>query len=370
MKQLTNMEIKRNNRNRIFRYILTKEITSNPDIAYELKMSLPTVTQNTKELLEKGVIQEKGDLNSTGGRRAKGLSVVKDLKFAVGIDITKNHLGVLLLNLAKEVISYERLSLIFENTEEYYLKVNRLVDDLLLKYNIKKESILGMGISLPGIVNLETKVLTESHVLNLKNISLKDIEKYFSYPCIFFNDANAGAYAEGLNNRNEERFFYLSLSNTVGGAIFSGKNLILGENYRCGEVGHMTIKLNGKRCYCGKNGCLDAYCSAKKLTDKGKLENFFLKLKNKDEEVIKIWKEYIDYLVVALINIHMLLDYKIVIGGYIGGYIEEYIPEIWQKISEQDIFKNSCYISASNFKMEASALGVALSIIEKFITEI
>lgn len=237
MKQLTNMEIKRNNRNRIFRYILTKEITSNPDIAYELKMSLPTVTQNTKELLEKGVIEEKGDLNSTGGRRAKGLSVVKDLKFAIGIDITKNYLGVILLNLAKDTIFYERLSLIFKNTEEYYSKINKILDNLLFKYNIKKESILGIGISLPGIVNLETNTLTESHILNL-------------------------------------------------------------------------------------------------------------------------------------INIHMLLDYKTIIGGYIGGYIEDYIPEIWQKILEQDIFKSDCYISTSKFKMEASALGVALSIIEKFISEI
>lgn len=132
----------------------------------------------------------------------------------------------------------------------------------------------------------------------------------------------------------------------------------------------MTIKLHGNRCYYGKNGCLDAYCSTKKLIDKEKLKSFFFKLKNKDGEVIKIWKEYIDYLVVSLINIHTLLDYKIIIGGYIGGYIEDYIPEIWQKISEQDIFKSDCYISASKFKMEASALGVALSIIEKFISEI
>lgn len=38
----------------------------------------------------------------------------------------------------------------------------------------------------------------------------------------------------------------------------------------------MTIKLHGNRCYCGKNGCLDAYCSTKKLIDKEKLESFFL----------------------------------------------------------------------------------------------
>ncbi len=54
-KQVTNMEVKKNNRNRIFRYIGRSGTVSNPDIAYELKMSLPTVTQNTKELLERGL---------------------------------------------------------------------------------------------------------------------------------------------------------------------------------------------------------------------------------------------------------------------------------------------------------------------------
>ena len=50
----TNMAIKKNNRNRIYRYIRKVEVTSNPDISYDLKISLPTVTQNTKELIEKG----------------------------------------------------------------------------------------------------------------------------------------------------------------------------------------------------------------------------------------------------------------------------------------------------------------------------
>lgn len=60
-------------------------------------------------------------------------------------------------------------------------------------------------------------------------------------------------------------FFYLSLSNTVGGAYFSGGNLLYGTEFRCGEVGHMTLVPDGKPCYCGKRGCLDAYCAAGNL---------------------------------------------------------------------------------------------------------
>ena len=44
---ITNMEVKKNNRNRIYRYICNCQTVSNPDISYALKISLPTVTQNT-----------------------------------------------------------------------------------------------------------------------------------------------------------------------------------------------------------------------------------------------------------------------------------------------------------------------------------
>ena len=99
----------------------------------------------------------------------------------------------------------------------------------------------------------------------------------------FLNDANAGAYAEGIYSEEKKRFFYLSLSNTVGGAVFDSDRLVQGDHFRTGEVGHMTVVLDGKKCYCGKRGCLDAYCSALNLSDSadGKLEKFFDLLEKK-----------------------------------------------------------------------------------------
>lgn len=80
--KITNMEVKRRNRNRIFRFLCRSGIVSNPDIAYELKLSLPTVTQNTKELLELGLLLDNGELDSTGGRKARALSVNGNARLA------------------------------------------------------------------------------------------------------------------------------------------------------------------------------------------------------------------------------------------------------------------------------------------------
>ena len=369
-KQTTNIEVKKKNRNRVFRYICKHGTVSNPDISYDMKMSLPTVTQITKELIEKGFIEETGELQSTGGRCAKALSVAVNVKQAVGLDITKNHIGFVLTNLTGEILKYVRIFLPYAHEDAYYRRVNDELESFLEESNIDRKRILGIGISFPGIIDLDRRLITYSHILGVKMISFDSISGFFGYPCCFLNDANAGAYAEGIHSDERERFFYLSLSNTVGGAIFDHNGLVQGSHFRCGEVGHMTVIPDGKNCYCGKKGCLDAYCSAAILsgTTEGKLEKFFGLLEKKDQKAVEMWDVYTGYLAVALNNIHMLLDCDIILGGYVGSYAEPYLSDIWNKVSERNTFtEDQQFVTSSRYKVGAAALGAAVEVIEDFV---
>lgn len=372
-RRATNMEVKKRNRNQIFRYLCKNENISNPEIAYALKISIPTVTQNTRELIERGLVRETGELQSTGGRRAKGLSVIKDAKLAVGLDITKSHIGLLLTNLVGEILKYERITMPYERGKEYYHKVRDRMEQFLGESDMDRSRILGIGISFPGIVNLEQKKITYSHILGLESLSFEELSENFDYPCLFLNDANAGAFAEGLGAAENERFFYLSLSNSVGGAVYADKDLIQGKEFRCGEVGHMTLVPDGRRCYCGKKGCVDAYCSAKILGNaaNGKLEQFFEKLRKKEESARELWEEYTNYLAVAVNNIHMVLDCDVILGGYVGSFTGPYIEDIWKKIHEINTFEETVpFIRAGTHKIETSALGAAWKVIEQFVEEV
>lgn len=372
-KQITNIEVKKNNRNRIFRYICKCDTVSNPDISYELKMSLPTVTQNTKELIERGLIQEVGELQSTGGRRAKALSVVADARLAVGLDITKNHISLVLTNLIGEILKYERFFQPYNTDDDYYHEVNQKLGQFLKESGTVREKILGIGISFPGIVDLQREVIAYSHALGVRDLPFAEVSRFFAYPCYFLNDANAGAYAEGIHRDHLERFFYLSLSNTVGGAVFDASDLVQGQNFRCGEVGHMTVVPNGEKCYCGKDGCLDAYCSASRLSDQtdGKLEAFFTGLGRGDKDLADVWERYTTYLAVAINNIHMVLDCDIVLGGYVGSYIEPHMQEIRQKVLQRNTFEeDGTFVRACKYKVGAAALGAALKVIETFIEQV
>lgn len=372
-KKATNMEIKKSNRNNIYRYICKFDVISNPDISYGLKISLPTVTQNTKELIEKGLIQETGKLESTGGKRAAALSVVADFRLAIGLDITKNHISFVLADLKGTLLKWDRMFLPFCHDECYYQKVNDLLEQFMKKNKVTPEKMLGIGISIPGIVNLEKEKISYSHVLKIKEVTFAYISSFFSYPCYFLNDANAGAYAEGIYQESMDRFFYLSLSSTVGGGIYNDSKLIQGKEYRCGEVGHMTIVLNGAPCYCGKNGCLDVYCSATRLSEMadGSLEQFFHRLEGGEKDFVDAWDTYTSYLAVALDNIRMVLDCDIVIGGYVGGYIEKHMQDVYRKTAERNIFeKRASFVRPCVFKFEAAALGAALNVIETFVAQI
>lgn len=372
-KKITNMEVKRKNRNGVFRYICKNGTVSNPDISYDLKISLPTATQITKELIAEGLLEEKGELKSTGGRRAKALSAVVNARLAVGLDITKNHITLALTNIVGEILRYERIYQPYISGEEYYQKVRERLELFLDESGADRDKVLGIGISFPGIVDLDKGLITYSHILGVEAIQLAAVSAFFPYPCFFLNDANAGAYAEGFHGDEAERFFYLSLSNTVGGAIFSGNELIQGKNFRCGEVGHMTVIKDGESCYCGKRGCLDAYCAAWRLSEaaEGKLEQFFCLLDQGDAEAVKVWDSYTDYLAIAVNNIHMVLDCDIVLGGYVGSYMGPHLRGLWEKVAGRNTFgEKDSYVKACNYKVAAAALGAALKVIETFVSQI
>jgi predicted NBD/HSP70 family sugar kinase len=370
---VTNMEIKKRNRNRIFRYIRRHDRISNPELVTALKLSLPTVTQITKELLHEGLVIEQGEFHSTGGRRAKALSLDGNYKLAIGLDITKNHISMVLTNIKGDILHYTRQRLTYANAPGYYQQVHDMIDTFITEGKGERNRILGLGISFPGIVDINQEQISYSHALCVSALPFTAVQPYFDYPCYFINDANAGAYAEGMESDEPQRFFYLSLSNTVGGAIFNHRSLIQGDYFRCGEVGHMTVIPNGLLCYCGKKGCLDAYCAAWQLSKEtdGNLGLFFEELKKGNQKISSIWHTYATYLAIAINNIHMVLDCNIILGGYVGSYIAPYIEEIRNNVAQRNTFDMEReFIKPCCRNMEAAAYGASMAVLEDFMKDI
>ena len=96
----SNMDVKRRNRANTLRCILSCERISQMELSQQLTLSWPTILQNVKELAGLGFVQEVGQYESTGGRKAKAYAPVKDARLAVGLDLTRNHVSVVLVDLS------------------------------------------------------------------------------------------------------------------------------------------------------------------------------------------------------------------------------------------------------------------------------
>ena len=121
MRRGTNsLEVKILNRNRVFRYVNSQSETSMPDISAALGISGPTVLTIVKELKDAGVVEEVGELKSTGGRKAKAIAAVRDVRYAIGIDITANHVGIVYTDLAKKALKHDRIRKTFSCEDNYF----------------------------------------------------------------------------------------------------------------------------------------------------------------------------------------------------------------------------------------------------------
>lgn len=366
-----NKDKKQYNKSRIARFILKEGATSKAEIASLLKISMPTVLQNVKELMDMGVIEEVGEYESTGGRKAKALSIVPEIRYAVGIDITANHVSFVLINLKGTVVHWKRHRQSYEHSPSYYQSIRDNMELFIKEVQIDVTKILGVGISLPGIIDKSNSTLVKSHILKVENISLQVLSQYFDQEPTYENDASSAAIAE-LRYQNGNAI-YLSLSNTVGGAIYLNQELYAGDHFRSAEFGHMILVPNGKTCYCGKKGCVDAYCSAVVLSDQGggNLKAFFQKLELQDPEATDIWNQYMDNLAITISNLRMNFDCNIILGGYVGGFLKPYQMELGHRVLQYNRFdRDSSYIHICHYAQEASAVGVALTFVEQFLDNI
>lgn len=371
--KITNLEIKRRNRTSIFQLLRDSAGLSRQDIVKLTGLSLPTVTQNLTELTSEGLARESGYIGNTGGRRAVSYTMDKKARTAIGIDITKNHITTVALDMGGSIITSRRKRIPFCRSDGYYRQLGRCVADIIAEAEIEPSGILGVGIGIPGLITSDGDTVYYGEVLNNSGSTREEIIKYIPYPARLIHDTEAACLAETWNNSEIKNAFFLMLSSSVGGAVHINSQQYLGDNVRSGEVGHMTIVPNGKRCYCGRCGCVDAYCASSLLTSVsgGNTDQFFEMLRRREPDAVSLWEKYLDHLATTIANIRTLFDCDIIIGGQLGSGIAEHMDELRKLVADRCCFENNAdFLHPCKYQKEASAAGAALSYISDFLKTI
>lgn len=127
-----------------------------------------------------------------------------------------------------------------------------------------RREIVGAGIGSPGPLNTETGVVILTPNLGWVNMPLRDrIADALQLPATLDNDANCAIFGEWWRGAAQgvDHVVGLTIGTGVGGGIVLRGEIYHGASDVAGEIGHMTIEANGRRCKCGNDGCLEAYAS-------------------------------------------------------------------------------------------------------------
>lgn len=364
-------EVRLYNKRRIFRALVHSGPVTKQELANETQLSIPKVTQVLSELMQEGLIEECGIQASSGGRRPAAFCALIGERLAAGIDISRNHLNFSVVNLKGEVIVNERVRETLPIDPSFYDRLYVRFMQFLGEHSVRYDRLIGLGVSLAGIISTDQNYLAYSHALQTDSpFDLRPLREKLKIPVAFFNDANAACMAECYTGNAPSSFNFLSLCNTVGGAVVIDDQIVPGQSGRAGEPGHLLIVPGGRRCYCGKCGHYDPYGSALLLADpaNGSLFEFFRGLENGSVEYQEIFDEYLHYLAILTCNLHLWSDLPVLIGGYAASFLAPYIDRLKAEITELSIFTDEEeFLYLSQFQFNASSIGCAQYFTERFL---
>jgi predicted NBD/HSP70 family sugar kinase len=367
-------DIKTNNKKRIINLLSKERELTKLDISRKLDISVPTVTTIVGELKEEGIVEEAGMATSTGGRKPVIIRFLPDSRYSIGIDLGRDYVRAVLTNLDSKIIEDRIKGLSVITEQEVLIVTKNLIEDLLNSQEGIQNKLLGVGFSLPGIVDEKELTLKIATNFRLKNISFKELEAYFNLPIFLENEANAGALAESklgiakdLNN-----LIYVSVTEGIGGGILINDDMYKGSDRRAGEIGHMSISKNGRQCNCGRKGCWETYASNRALI-KDYNEKSDKKIKSVseviqrfgigEENAVQTVQDYIENLAHGIQNLIFIFnpDY-IVLGGEISKYASIFSQELSNKVFGSNEFYNEGDVSIlfSSLGSDSNILGASL----------
>ena len=218
-----------------------------------------TVSSLVRELLDRGFVREIGLEHSGSGRPAVLLELNPHAGCIIGVEIGVDFIYAILTDFNAQVL--ERWKEESDPAEGQDVILSRAIAIVRQAFEAGQATgtpILGIGIGVPGLVDVSSGVLLFAPNLKWRDVPLRAIfAREFGVPIFVDNDANASALGERFFGaaRHIRNFIYLTVGVGLGGGIVLDGRIFSGTGGYAGEFGHMTITNDGELCNCGNRGC-------------------------------------------------------------------------------------------------------------------
>lgn len=243
-----------------------REPISRVEIAELTRLGRSTVTGIVNLLLKENILVEIGSAESRGGRKPVLLKLNPRARYVIGVKLAPASVTAALTDLHAMVVrKVKRPISSRQGAEAIFSTLLGAIEDVTKENgDVQGPSVIGIGVVLPGIVNVKTGTSLSSHLLHWANIPVKELlERELRIRVFVDNDANAFALAERSYGagRGKDNLVCVTVGVGIGGGIITNGEIYRGSITGAGEIGHITINERGPVCSCGNRGCLEALAS-------------------------------------------------------------------------------------------------------------
>lgn len=313
---------------------------SRADLAKETGLTKATLSLLASMLIESGVVQE-GEpvVSTTYGRPSTPLEIRGGSIAGIGLQINTDGYGCLALDLNGDTLGREWVSEDMTGTDPYeiFAKLDAMTFPLESRLKRRGCKVVGAGFALPGIVTDDMWLLVARN-LGWENVNLTRFNVVRRLDAVAGNEAKMAAIAQIPGYATErasflnvvdrtDSFIYLSTDIGIGGAVVRDGEVVMGSQGFAGEIGHLSVAMDGPLCSCGRHGCLEAFAGRRALveaagiaedgdaTSSEAIDMFLQRWRAGDSDVAKVVDQAADALVSAIASAVNLVDVDTVLLG-------------------------------------------------------
>jgi len=260
-------------RNRILKELYFEENLSCADLSTKIDKSFPVTAKLIEDLIAVNLVIETGFAVSTGGRRPLTYALKQNVMYLVSVAMDQFVTRIVVMDMQNNFVSpIEKVVLpLPDNAGALEILKDKIIQ-VIHSSGIPKEKFVGIGIGMPGFVDVEKGINYSFLPLGNNKSITKYIADKIGLPVFIDNDSSLTALAELRFGaaKNEKDVMVVNIGWGVGLGLILNGVLFRGHEGFAGEFSHIPFFLNGKLCSCGKTGCLETETSLLLIVEKAK----------------------------------------------------------------------------------------------------
>ncbi|OTA26357.1 hypothetical protein B9G54_05075 [Alloscardovia macacae] len=355
---------------------------SRADIARATGMTKAAISIIVSDLIERKILVEgKPQQLMTTGKPSSPLEFADGQWLGLGVQVHTDGYGFLLQDFNGNVVDSQWVSSLDEeldaqldsaDVDAVLGRLEEMIAPVMAKWAKKRRHVIGGALALPGMITGDG-VLINAPNLGWSNVALLEKPLVKKYALTPVNEANAAAIAQisgyavaartcvqGQDGASssmlppDASFLFLSTDVGIGGAYVSQGKLVAGDDGLAGEIGHVSVQMDGPLCRCGRFGCMEMYagrravleaCASKEAEERASAhfvnaedsyDVLLRRMEEKPEKTQAVMRSASRAMASAIVSAMNIVDItRVVIGGFWTRFGSAWLEQLREDVVSQ-----------------------------------